>query len=761
MTSGSDSQRMLGRYQLLFTLGQGGMGEVHLAKLSGAAGFEKLCIVKTILPQMQSDPQFVDRFHHEARVLVHLTHSSIAQVYDMGDVDGTLYMAIEYVPGVDLARVQSRVHRSGAVMPVPIALYVGQRVAEALGYAHRKTGPDGAPLGIVHRDVSPQNIMVSYEGEVKVIDFGLAKSAVRSKHTLPSTVMGKLGYMSPEQAMALPLDQRSDIYSAGVVVWEMLAGRPLFEGGTMAEMMVKMAQPQIPSLRAIRPDISPTLDQVVMRALAVDPAARYARADDFGRALNELAVREQLTVGAEEVGNYVRAMCPEEFAAERALQSKLSILRRRGSGAASPAPESPELDGTLLRPSSTGSKPAELTLAQRALSVAEPAPRQATPSPQQNRPAPSSPSVARGRSGSVEAGDANELPSSPIAVPRSKAPWVVVGVMGVAAVGVFAAAFLKGQAQEASPEPVAQKSEVAASPVVDAGAPVAEVKPVEPEPAAKSGASEADPQPVGTVAVEGTVFQVTKNDDKLFVLVKDGKALKKGDQLDLIGDPAGQKTAPLFGEGVVLEVVGGMATIGVYDEPRLPARLFAIKDVTHAASGTHRTVGTPKKVAVAAATPKVATPAAKTTKPEEPMAPSTKRDDSVDSAKTVSTKVEPTKMEPARQEPASVDPAKTAMAPQQPLRQVTGSVQLTGPKGSGVARVRNSSAFGITGCKLRLPGALIYRFSKAIDPGGAVDVPILSFSADRNPPDPQFANGWAPIYCTEGTGYLRIEDRRH
>src|SRR5581483_6234578 len=146
--------RFLGRYELMYLLGQGGMGEVHLARLTGAAGFEKLCIVKTILPLMNADPQFVDRFHHEAKVLVQLNHSNIAQVYDMGDVNQTLYMAIEYVPGVDLSRVVDRARAVGSEIPVPVALLIGQQMCEALGYAHRKVGGDGAPLGIVHRDIS-------------------------------------------------------------------------------------------------------------------------------------------------------------------------------------------------------------------------------------------------------------------------------------------------------------------------------------------------------------------------------------------------------------------------------------------------------------------------------------------------------------------------------------------------------------------------------------------------------------------------------
>ncbi|REG33471.1 serine/threonine-protein kinase [Archangium gephyra] len=316
--------RLLGRYELVHLLGQGGMGEVYLAKISGAAGFEKPCIVKTILPALLKDVQFLDRFHHEAKVLVHLVHSSIAQVYDMGEAEGTYYMALEYVAGVDLSFLQDQARNEGQQIPVPVALYLGQRIAEGLGYAHRKTGPDGSPLGIVHRDVSPHNVMLSYEGEVKVIDFGLAKSAARSKYTLPSTVMGKLGYMSPEQVRAEAVDHRSDIYSCGVVVWELLAGRPLIRHGTVGEMMAAMSNPRVPALHEVRPDVDPALDAVVRRALAPSPEDRYARSDDFARALNEQLLRSGSSLGAEEVGDFVRTLCPQAFAAQRQLISRVS-----------------------------------------------------------------------------------------------------------------------------------------------------------------------------------------------------------------------------------------------------------------------------------------------------------------------------------------------------------------------------------------------------------------------------------------------------
>lgn len=343
MNDTSPFPRLLGRYELVHLLGQGGMGEVYLAKISGAAGFEKPCIVKTILPALLKDRQFLDRFHHEAKVLVHLVHSSIAQVYDMGEAEGTYYMALEYVAGVDLAYLQEQARNESQQLPVPVALYLGQRIAEGLGYAHRKTGPDGSPLGIVHRDVSPHNVMLSYEGEVKVIDFGLAKSAARSKYTLPSTVMGKLGYMSPEQVRAEPLDHRSDIYSCGVVVWELIAGRPLVPHGTVGEMMAAMSNPTVPALHEVRPDVDPAIDAVVRRALAPSPDDRYARSDDFARALNEQLLRSGANLGAEEVGEFVRALCPQAFATQRQLISRVSSspgLRRTPLPGGSPVPSS-------------------------------------------------------------------------------------------------------------------------------------------------------------------------------------------------------------------------------------------------------------------------------------------------------------------------------------------------------------------------------------------------------------------------------------
>jgi len=327
-----------GRYELIHPLGKGGMSEVHLARLTGAAGFEKLCIIKTILPQMSADPQFVRRFQHEAKVLVQLNHANIAQIYDMGQQDGAFYMAIEYVAGVDVSRLLEKSIANEDPIPVPVSLFIAQRALEALGYAHRKAGPEGKALGIVHRDVSPQNVMVSYEGEVKVIDFGLAKSAVSKKGTLPSMVMGKLGYMSPQQARGETVDHRSDLYSCAVVLWEMLANRQLFVGDTVGELVAQMSNPRIPRLKDFRPGISDELEDLLDRALSANPEERFSRAEDMARALNEIFVREGYNLGAEEVGSYIKQTCPAEYETQCRLISSLSHAETQAHHVLKPIP---------------------------------------------------------------------------------------------------------------------------------------------------------------------------------------------------------------------------------------------------------------------------------------------------------------------------------------------------------------------------------------------------------------------------------------
>lgn len=735
-------RRSLGRYELLFMLGQGGMGEVHLARLSGAGGFEKLCIVKTILPQMKAETQFVERFHHEARVLTHLTHSNIAQVYDMGEADGTLFMAIEYVPGVDLARVETRCATTGNFLPLPIAIHVGRLMCEALGYAHRKTSPEGTPLGIVHRDVSPQNVMVSYEGEVKVIDFGLAKSAARSKHTLPATVMGKLGYMSPEQAMAQTVDHRSDIYSAGIVIWEMLAGRPLFGGGTMAEMVAAMAFPKVPSLREFRPEVSETLDQVVLRALSKDPAARYNRGDEFARALNEIAVREGLSVNAEEAGNFIRAMCPEEFAAERSLQSQLSLLRKGGvkppsspghhlkpkSGTVSSQEEA--IDGTFVRPESG----VALTPAQRALSVQAQAPQ--APAKAASKPGP--PVQSRMQPSPPTERELPQVPDEePIVAPRrSAAPFIVVGLVALVALG-GGGYVLFGNSTPAPKDPVVEVKPV------DPVKPIEPLKPVEPvADVVDAGAEVVAVAERARVTPKGHIFKVIRRSDGAFIDIDKGQRLREGDRLRLVGEPLADKRREVFGQARVLELKarGTVAELLMEEDDTHPDQLFAFVDET--------VVERPK-------TPAKVNP----TKPDDPIVLA---DPFAKNPKPDDRPAEP-KVDPKPADPKPVEP-KVEDKPVEPaLPRIEGSVVLARTRdaifGNTTAKVRvlvKSSSPGGAQCDVHLPNGKHLVFP-TLRPGDNKESDLEQWGKDLRP-DPNKATKWALVECRDAAGYFEFTD---
>ena len=240
-----------GKYLLVERLAQGGMAEVFRAVYQGAAGFEKQVAVKRILPVFDGAKDFVAMFVDEARIASSLTHVNIVQVSDFGELDGSYYLAMELVDGVDLGRLREAAARRGLRIPVPIVAYLIAEAARGLAYAHEKRGPDGAPLGIVHRDVSPQNVLVSYAGEVKIADFGIAKATGKLHKTESGAVMGKIRYMSPEQINGEPLDGRSDLFALGVIFWELLVGAPLWTGdnpGAVAEQ-VKNAKVDPPSRR--------------------------------------------------------------------------------------------------------------------------------------------------------------------------------------------------------------------------------------------------------------------------------------------------------------------------------------------------------------------------------------------------------------------------------------------------------------------------------------------------------------------------------
>ncbi|HEX5753782.1 MAG TPA: protein kinase [Archangium sp.] len=328
-----------GRYTLLSQLATGGMGEIFLARLEGAQGFEKLCVIKKILPQLAADPEFVERFVGEARTLVKLSHGSIAQVLDMGLHEGDAYMALEYVDGKDLRKVAARARDRQKPLPLTFVLFVMGRVLDALAYAHRKKGDDEGELNLVHRDISPQNILISYEGEVKVIDFGLAKSRLSAAKTNPSIILGKFLYMSPEQARHQPVDRRSDLYAVGLCLYELISGRNPFDLLPPGELMSAVAQPTVQPLGEVVPSAPPAVTQLVMKALAVDPAQRFQTAEELRGKLNACLLELDPSSGPERVSRYMHELFGPEYQGERRLLASLREAARPPEPESGGAPE--------------------------------------------------------------------------------------------------------------------------------------------------------------------------------------------------------------------------------------------------------------------------------------------------------------------------------------------------------------------------------------------------------------------------------------
>ncbi|RMG19988.1 MAG: PEGA domain-containing protein, partial [Deltaproteobacteria bacterium] len=278
----------LGRYRLGRLLGRGGMAEVYEAQAVGAAGVVKTVCVKRILPQYARDRRFVEMFVREAEVSMALAHGNIAQVFDFGRDEGELYLAMELVRGASLDALLRRLRRTGYLLPLPLALLVAQEVLEGLHHAHTAVDARGRPLRIVHRDVSPHNVLLSWEGEVKIVDFGIAVARGRAEET--GAVPGKVAYMAPEQAAGKEVDPRADVYGVGAVLYEMLAGAAPLAGDTR-QMLYALSAGRIPDLAVRAPWVPPELLEIVRRAMAPDPSARFASALAMYQALAEYAHR--------------------------------------------------------------------------------------------------------------------------------------------------------------------------------------------------------------------------------------------------------------------------------------------------------------------------------------------------------------------------------------------------------------------------------------------------------------------------------------
>jgi len=280
-----------GPYRLLQRVAIGGMAEVFKAKRSGVEGFEKVVAVKRILPHLSDNKEFVDMFVDEAKMVAGLTHPNIVQIFDLGRIDKSYYIAMEYVQGRDLRSILRRARERGTRLPLDLCALVASRVCSALEYAHRKKDDRGQPMMTVHRDISPQNILISFEGDVKLTDFGIAKAASKATVTEAGALRGKLLYMSPEQAWGKPMDRRSDLFSLGIVFYEMVTEHKPFLGSSEVSILETVRECKVAPPRSLNGEIPPALERVVMKALERDPERRYQDAAEMYRDL-EAAMHE-------------------------------------------------------------------------------------------------------------------------------------------------------------------------------------------------------------------------------------------------------------------------------------------------------------------------------------------------------------------------------------------------------------------------------------------------------------------------------------
>ena len=296
-----------GKYQLIKKLATGGMAEVWLARQSGIEGFQKELVVKRILPHLAEDREFVEMFKNEALIAARFNHPNIAQVYEFGEANGTYYIAMEFIHGEDLGRVMRKASGMNQWIARPLAIRIVASACEGLYYAHSRNDDRGQPLNVVHRDISPQNILISFDGSVKLVDFGIAKAADQASMTKSGAIKGKFAYMAPEQAAGKHLDRRADIFAIGLVLYEMLTGhRPLKKDSELATLQAAM-ECSIPSPSEVA-DVPRDMDHVVMRALAKSADDRYDNAREFQTALEELLVNERWLVTSGQISELMKTL---------------------------------------------------------------------------------------------------------------------------------------------------------------------------------------------------------------------------------------------------------------------------------------------------------------------------------------------------------------------------------------------------------------------------------------------------------------------
>jgi serine/threonine-protein kinase len=333
--SAPDPGRILGKYQLIAELARGGMAIVYLALVQGPGGFNKLVVVKELRPELAEEPAFLTMFLDEARLAAKLSHANIVQTNEVGNDGKRTFMAMDYLDGRGLDRVRRRARASGQDLSLPIHLRILCDMLAGLHYAHTLTDFDGTPLSIVHRDVSPQNVFVTFDGQIKLLDFGIAKAADSLHETRVGVLKGKVSYMSPEQARGQKVDARADVFSTGVMLWEALTGRRLREGQNDQQMLWALASGDLPRASSVKPWVPPELDAICARAMAFDRDHRYPSAGELQHEIEHYLAVTGTAVSSREVGLCVSELFREDRVTINAMIES-HLARSRGEPGAIP-----------------------------------------------------------------------------------------------------------------------------------------------------------------------------------------------------------------------------------------------------------------------------------------------------------------------------------------------------------------------------------------------------------------------------------------
>ncbi len=482
-------------YEILAKLATGGMAEIFLARGASTAGVERYVVLKRILRHRADDAQFVRMFLDEARLAAQLQHPNIAPVYDIGKLGDSYFFTMEYVHGETVRALLQRSHALRSPIPIASVLVIGAGTAAGLHHAHERNGFDGKPLGIVHRDVSPSNLMVSYEGGVKVVDFGVAKAAHRSHETRAGAVKGKISYLSPEQCRGAPIDRRSDLFSLGIVLWEMLTTERLYKRGTDFEIMQAIVSEPVPAPSSRRPDISLELDNLVLKLLAKDPEQRFQTAGELHEAIENVAVRMGSALSSASLARFLRDLfgqrpepwiemqsreahpeaftvtsepIPSDFGIRMADELDLQL----GSVPDLSAHQRPPTDGvstaqvaTPIGPEPSGPQPPPVSAFAATLPLPAPRPTPIAPAPIIDAGAPTQSSAQY--PALSHAFPSFAPPAPPPEPTRGRAIWVV-GV--AAAIGIVLGIGLAVRGNETPPAPVGPQVELAVTPTISADA---------------------------------------------------------------------------------------------------------------------------------------------------------------------------------------------------------------------------------------------------------------------------------------------------